>query len=428
MNAYMFDIDDGELICIKNPTSLNARYTGEDSMNRLRILDNKKYKKIRIMNSGIILENTNTRVYIKDKVLFSENNYQNCLYKNMRKISKAFHRYSKKNGLAGKKIKAGAYTGVAVVGILSAININANIGTLKDDTFVSSEVLESMQDEFELDVQDVTNVFKDNIVNKAASLENTLANNKNDEVIDQKENSTESLLNELEDNSNLVNINFDDSFDQVKYNHAFENHYNDICERAPRWGISTNLMLSILSQESGGYEENIMQIQWGSWADFPITIFNFEKGEFEKIVLTETPEKFQNQGITQFISKEDLKNPKTNISVACIILRYSFDEMDHNITAALQAYNFGVGNMNKVLTKAASEKECTVEDLLRNQADTSYLNYRNIVTVGDPKYVENTLRFIQNPNEEISISYIDENGNPQKTSMIINNEQSTRTL
>ena len=52
----MFDIDDGELICIKNPTSLNARYTGEDSMNRLRILDNKKYKKIRIMNSGIILK------------------------------------------------------------------------------------------------------------------------------------------------------------------------------------------------------------------------------------------------------------------------------------------------------------------------------------------------------------------------------------
>ena len=41
----MFDIDDGELICIKNPTSLNARYTGEDSMNRLRILDNKKNKK-----------------------------------------------------------------------------------------------------------------------------------------------------------------------------------------------------------------------------------------------------------------------------------------------------------------------------------------------------------------------------------------------
>ena len=48
--------------------------------------------------------------------------------------------------------------------------------------------------------------------------------------------------------------------------------------------------------------------------------------------------------------------------------------------------------------------------------------------MGDPNYVENTLRFIQNPNEEISISYIDENGDPQKTSMIINNEQSTRTL
>ena len=102
--------------------------------------------------------------------------------------------------------------------------------------------------------------------------------------------------------------------------------------------------------------------------------------------------------------------------------------MDHNITAALQAYNFGVGNMDKVLSKAASEKGCAVEDLLRNQSDTSYLNYRNIVTVGDPNYVENTLRFIQNPNEEISISYIDENGDPQKTSMIINNEQSTRTL
>ena len=84
--------------------------------------------------------------------------------------------------------------------------------------------------------------------------------------------------------------------------------------------------------------------------------------------------------------------------------------------------------MDKVLSKEENEKGCAVEDLLRNQSDTSYLNYRNIVTVGDPNYVENTLRFIQNPNEEISISYIDENGDPQKTSMIINNEQSTRTL
>ena len=201
-----------------------------------------------------------------------------------------------------------------------------------------------------------------------------------------------------------------------------------VIERAPRWGISTNLVLSFISQESGGYVDNLMQIQWSSWHDQPIKVFNFEKNEYEKIVLTENPENYTNKGITQFISKEDLLNPKTNISIGCIILRYSFDQMDHNMTAAIQAYNFGVENMKKVLNAAANDKGCTVDDLLRNQSDTSFLDYRDVISVGDPNYVEHTLRYLQDPKEEISIRYIDEFGEPQETSVLINNDQTTKKL
>lgn len=449
MSRYIFKIENDELVAKKEVKGVTKEFVGEDAKNKLRAIDSIKFKKVKVGSYGIILENEKTRVFIYDDVLFNEHDYQNCLYHTMKKINKAITKWNKKQN-EGKSVVPGIAKGVATVGILAAIGIACASNHFKDDSFIPEEAMEEVDDDFQMDFDTdiASNIKVDNQVYASVATDiasETISNTQND-IIDEavnentvdygvssidipSGNSTTELLNELDqDNYNLVNVSFNDEFDEVKYNNVIRNYYGDTEERAPRWGVSTNLALSLMSQESGGYVENLMQVQWGSWADQPITVFNFEKNEYEKIVLTETPEKFQNQGITQFISKEDLKNPKTNISIGCIILRYSFDQMGHNMVAAIQAYNFGVNNMNKVLDAAAEDLGTTREELLKNQNDTSYLNYRYIIDVGDPLYVEHTLRYLQNPDEPISIRYIDDNGESQESSVVINNEQSTRSL
>lgn len=441
MSRYIFKLEGGELVCKKTVKGKVKEFVGEDAVDRLNAIDELRFKRATVGFHGIQLENERTKVYIYSDVLFNENNYQNCLYKNMKKINKAVVKWNKKAN-DGKKVFAGVAKGIATGGILTAIGIAMVTGALKDHAKASDAVFAEMEEDFDFEsaisdyditVEDIKDQgfeeAEEELVNQISSefslqLDYGVSQQEIPDVI-----STDDLLSELEDsNDKMVNISFNDEFDTVKYNHVISNYYNDTEERASRWGVSTNLALSFISQESGGYVENLMQVQWGSWADVPITVFNFEKNEYEKIILTTHPEDFQNQGITQFISKEDLKNPKTNISIGCIIIRYCFDQMNHNMTAAIQAYNFGVNNMNKVLDAAAADMGCTREDLLNNQSDTSFLNYRYIIDVGDPKYVENTLRFLQDPNEAISIRYIDENGEQQEKSVFINNDQSTRSL
>lgn len=433
MSRFIFRIEDDALVAKKVVNGVATEFGGEKAINKLKALDTIKYKRTKVLEHGILLEGDRARVYICDDVLFNKDNYQNCLFHTMKKINNALKKWNKKQN-EGKTVMPGVAKGVATIGILAAIGIAIVSGNLKDETYVADIAIEELNDDLNEDIintiHDETNVVESKIIDDQIEMQNDAQIDYGVSSIDiPQDDLTTSLLNELnEADTNIVNLSFNDEFDEVKYNNVISNYYEATYERSSRWGVSTNLALSMMSQESGGYEENLMQIQWESWAEQPITIFNFEKNEYEKIVLTENPENFKNQGITQFISKEDLKNPKTNISIGCIILRYSFDQMNHNITAAIQAYNFGVNNMNKVLDAAALDLGTTRDELLNNQNDTTFLNYRDVITVGDPHYVENTLRFLQDPNEAISIKYIDDFGEPQETSVIINNAESSKRL
>lgn len=433
MSRFIFRIEDDALVAKKVVNGVATEFGGEKAINKLKTLDTIKYKRTKVLEHGILLEGDRARVYICDDVLFNKDNYQNCLFHTMKKINNALKKWNKKQN-EGKTVMPGVAKGVATIGILAAIGIAIVSGNLKDETYVADIAIEELNDDLNEDIintiHDETNVVESKIIDDQIEMQNDAQIDYGVSSIDiPQDDLTTSLLNELnEADTNIVNLSFNDEFDEVKYNNVISNYYEATYERSSRWGVSTNLALSMMSQESGGYEENLMQIQWESWAEQPITIFNFEKNEYEKIVLTENPENFKNQGITQFISKEDLKNPKTNISIGCIILRYSFDQMNHNITAAIQAYNFGVNNMNKVLDAAALDLGTTRDELLNNQNDTTFLNYRDVITVGDPHYVENTLRFLQDPNEAISIKYIDDFGEPQETSVIINNAESSKRL
>ena len=354
-------------------------------------------------------------------------------------------------------IKKGKYAGIAVAGILAAVALAATACESNDHEIINEVQFDEFEDldnlDEELSEEPIINSFTAWDLSNTetwvpgelsaysyeglTNIEETMEDNqaiKTDINSSFESINPEELLEELENTEDLindphvVNVSYNDYYDEVKFNHAYDNYIDIINERAPRWGADIDLMTSILCQESGGYKENLMQIQFNSWKDMPITSYNYEKDCYETIILTDHPEDYQRRRNTQLITPEDLMNPKTNVSVACIIIIYCFERMDHNIIATIQAYNFGVGNMETVLDKAAEALGTTKEEILADQNNLVFLDYRTEINVGDPQYVENVLRFLQNPEQGISIRYIDENGEKQEETIFIQNVNSHKSL
>lgn len=167
--------------------------------------------------------------------------------------------------------------------------------------------------------------------------------------------------------------------------------YMDIINKySAKWGISPNTIKAMMSQESGGDDTNLMQIQFSSWNDYPITCYNFETNQEQTIVLTDNPDKYKNNNCT-CITRDELNNPITNISVASAILAYTSKYENGHIGASIQAYNFGISNMAQVLDYTASKTGVSVNDILADQTNLSFMNYTRIINVGDPDYLIHVL-------------------------------------
>ena len=178
--------------------------------------------------------------------------------------------------------------------------------------------------------------------------------------------------------------------------------------------------MCMLTQESGGYETNLMQIQFSSWEDQVIVAHNFNTGEEQLLVLTRDQDRFKRQyGGIICVSPEELQNPITNISVGCVILRESIRSMNGHICAGIQCYNLGTGNMNNVLEVTANANNTTVEDLLSDQNNIAFSEYTNIINAGDSEYLAHVIRYNENEDEPFVVQMLDENGNVYENSVTI---------
>lgn len=98
--------------------------------------------------------------------------------------------------------------------------------------------------------------------------------------------------------------------------------------------------------------------------------------------------------------------------------------MDYHIGAAIQCYNFGYGNMKKVLNQTANQYGCTVEDLLIDQTNTDFIEFTNMIKEGDAEYLSHVIRYVDDDNSELSIRYLDENMDIQEVSISFSNQKS----
>ena len=72
-----------------------------------------------------------------------------------------------------------------------------------------------------------------------------------------------------------------------------------------------------------------------------------------------------------------------------MIFQESLRRNDYDIAKAIQEYNYGCGWMSKVM------KTCYNENNPQNEFNKyEWMNYRNIISGGDPKYVENILKYV----------------------------------
>ncbi|MDE5630237.1 MAG: transglycosylase SLT domain-containing protein [Bacilli bacterium] len=222
-----------------------------------------------------------------------------------------------------------------------------------------------------------------------------------------------SLIEQIEDQlvyetNHHAYLDYQLSTDIEKRNHAY-NEYHDLVERfSAKWGMSSNLVMAILTQESGGYKTNLMQIEFDEWDEEIIKVYNFEDDKYDYFVLTNNPEKWASQNVT-CITEKDLDNPVTNISIGCVLLRKSAEYMDYHVLAAIQCNNLGKGNMDKVLAQTALETGQTIDEMLADQENISFYQYTDIVEKGDPEYLSNVFAFLSDYGDVITFKHFDEN-------------------
>ena len=155
------------------------------------------------------------------------------------------------------------------------------------------------------------------------------------------------------------------------------------------------MVTAVATQERGvhssvmdkGGATGLMQIQNSVWVGHEVSAYNFDTGKKERFEVT----------------NEMLGNVETNIKIGCMILQNAMEYMNYNVLAGIQCYNMGYGNMNKILTECAMKNGTTKQAILNDPNNISWMDYRDIISVGDQKYAEHVLSWI-GPNVNIKVS------------------------
>lgn len=244
----------------------------------------------------------------------------------------------------------------------------------------------------------ISNVDSKNINNNNPSItveanrnENKLENQAN-ELINKSQdiNTNEKTKITLKDSEMTIHIDYTDRSNATKPDIVRSNYSQLITKYSKMYGLDSELVTAIAAQESltgihtthmdPGGATGLMQIQNSVWLGNSISAYNFELGKNETVNIT----------------LEKIQDAELNIKIGCMILQDAMKDMNYNTLAALQCYNMGYGNMNKILTACSIDTNRSIDEILNDVENTEWMNYRNIIKVGDSEYVEHVLSWIGN--------------------------------
>lgn len=416
-NSYTFYMDEqNNLVCmVENLHGINY-YLNRDAVIKLRDLDTYNFNHSRVSRHDMTISNNILSVSFSNyRELF---HYELLRYapRNAEYIENVIQRFReqqrKKKRIAQiqdtvKKVVITAsictLLGLTTYGI---INIEPSKGA--DLSLEPDENQVSIAPDYEVDAPSVITTEDGHML----IIDNTKKDVLEPETLETLPPVETPAVQEEKVDENVTYLEFEHNRDSEKGDHAYDNYYELVEKYSNKWGVSPNIIMSMLTQESGGYSTNLMQIQFWSWKDQVINVYNFEAGKYEKLVLTDNPQEYERKyGDIITITKDDLNNPKTNISVGTVLFRESARAMNNHIGASIQCYNFGYGNMMKVLNETASQTGVSVDAILEDQENIDFVNYTHIIDAGDPNYLSNVMQYTNSLEEEFILKEIDENGN-----------------
>lgn len=188
----------------------------------------------------------------------------------------------------------------------------------------------------------------------------------------------------------FIFLEYEDLSDTPKVRNTRE-EYGDLIEKySNMYGLDSNLMIAIAAQESGKHNPvknktgatGLMQIQNGVWVGNEIKAYNFEKGDYDKFTVTE----------------EMLSDLEKNIQLGCMYFQNCLSYYNYNIPLAIQNYNYGYGYMKSVVDFYANCSGKTSEEVVNDQCDIGWTDYRDIVDVGSSVYLNGVLSWMGNKN------------------------------
>lgn len=191
----------------------------------------------------------------------------------------------------------------------------------------------------------------------------------------------------------LICINYDcvtNILELDKAQNCKNNYYSLIEKYSNMYGVDSNIMLGIATQERGTHSEirdsggaiGLMQLEVGVWDGAQVRAFNYETNSYDEFDMTEQ-------------SMAVLEN---NIKYACMIFQNCMMYMNDNVVASIQCYNYGYNNMIKIFNSYQYSTGITMEQALSNVNCVDWLEHRDVVDVGDSRYVENVLRWLDKVN------------------------------
>lgn len=215
-------------------------------------------------------------------------------------------------------------------------------------------------------------------------------------------------------------------FSQGAFNNAAR--YLDLFQKyAKRYGVDPYLLLAKAAQESSGDHEShltgnaaigLMQIEQPGSVVTQAKAYNHETKQDEIVKVC----KGNSNSPAGCLNVYNLEN---NIRVGAMQLAQRYSVFGGHHMLALQSYNFGEGGMRKTVSLCGLD----VKDVQKDQYNLDWMKCRmelhqnpqyvghaqfdkngNPRTYGDPVYIENVLKFYQNPETNNHLTYTDREG------------------
>ena len=133
----------------------------------------------------------------------------------------------------------------------------------------------------------------------------------------------------------MVYIDTDLNYDDLRREYCEEYYGEAIDEIAPKFGLSPNVIRAIATQEGGGHLENVMQVSSG-WIGQKLDYYDYELNKWMKICVTSNPQENTDECI--YISTDD---PNWSVYLGCTIFQKGIQYNNGHLFATFPYYNRG---------------------------------------------------------------------------------------